>query len=106
MAAERGYSASKPQLKTRLARLEGQVRGVRAMVVEDRPTLEVVTQLTAIQGALELVALGLLDQHAMHCLLGRGGGPSEPRAQADEILAAVGRLLRRSARAARAEVGG
>lgn len=105
MGATRGYTATKPQLLKRLARLEGQVRGVRGMIVEDRPSLEVVTQLTALQGALELVALGLLDQHALHCLLGHGEGPTEPRDQADEILAAVGRLLRRSARAVRIEVG-
>ncbi len=106
MEIERGYTATKPQLLRRLARLEGQVRGVRGMVAEGRPPLEIATQLTALQGALELVALGLLDQHAMHCLLGGGDGPDDPRAQADEILAAVGRLLRRSARAARIEVGG
>jgi len=50
-----------------------------------------------VQGALDLVALGLVDQHAMHCLLGEGDGPNEPREQVDELMKAMGRLLRRSA---------
>lgn len=97
----RGYSANRRQLHNRLRRLEGQVRGVRRMLEEDRPPVEILTQLTAMQGALDLVALGLVDQHAMHCLLGQGDGPKEPRAQVDELMKAMGRLLRRSAAPAR-----
>lgn len=97
----RGYSANRRQLHNRLRRLEGQVRGVRRMLEEDRPPVEILTQLTAVQGALDLVALGLVDQHAMHCLLGQGDGPKEPRAQVDELMKAMGRLLRRSAAPAR-----
>jgi len=68
------------------------------MIEEGRPTVDVLTQLIAVQGALELVALGLVEQHAMHCLLGDGDAPGEPRQQVDELMAAVGRLMRRSAR--------
>jgi len=93
----RGYSHDRRQLQNRLRRLEGQVRGVRRMLEEERPAVEILTQLTAVQGALDLVALGLVDQHAMHCLLGEGEGPREPRAQVDELMKAMGRLLRRSA---------
>ena len=39
--------------------------------------------------------LGLLDEHARHCMLGAGEGPKEPGEQADELMAAVGRLLHR-----------
>ena len=93
--AERGYSATKDQLNKRLARIEGQVRGVPRMVEEDRYCIDVLTQISAIQAALDKVALGLLDEHARHCLLGHGEGPSEPGAQADELMGAVGRLMRR-----------
>jgi DNA-binding FrmR family transcriptional regulator len=93
----RGYRATRQQLRNRLARLEGQLRGVRGMLEEDRPTLEILTQLAAVQGALDLVALGLVDQHAMHCLHGERDAPGEPRAQVDELMTAMGRLLRRSA---------
>jgi DNA-binding FrmR family transcriptional regulator len=55
----------------------------------------VLTQISAIQAALDKVALGLLDEHARHCLLGEGEGPSEPDAQVEELMSAVGRLMRR-----------
>jgi DNA-binding FrmR family transcriptional regulator len=90
----RGYSATKDQLGKRLRRIEGQVRGVQRMVDEDRYCIDVVTQITAIQAALDKVALGLLDDHAKHCIVGghAGGDPDE---LSDELMGAVGRLLRR-----------
>jgi DNA-binding FrmR family transcriptional regulator len=87
---ERGYTATKDQLANRLARIEGQVRGVARMVEDDRYCIDVLTQIGAIQAALDKVALGLLDDHARHCLRG-----AEPE-QTEELMGAVGRLLRRS----------
>jgi len=89
--AERGYTATKEQLTKRLARIEGQVRGVSRMVEDDRYCIDVLTQISAIQAALDKVALGLLDGHTRHCMI---GGASE-EASADELMAAVGRLMRR-----------
>jgi CsoR family transcriptional regulator, copper-sensing transcriptional repressor len=94
-APTRGYSTTKDQLQKRLARIEGQVRGVSKMVDDDRYCIDVLTQISAIQAALDKVALGLLDEHARHCMLGDGAGPKEPDAQAQELMSAVGRLLRR-----------
>jgi DNA-binding FrmR family transcriptional regulator len=94
-APTRGYTATKDQLQKRLARIEGQVRGVSKMVDDDRYCIDVLTQISAIQAALDKVALGLLDEHARHCMLGAGEGPKEPADQADELMAAVGRLLHR-----------
>ena len=94
-APARGYTATKDQLQKRLARIEGQVRGVSKMVEDDRYCIDVLTQISAIQAALDKVALGLLDEHARHCMLGAGEGPKEPGEQADELMAAVGRLLHR-----------
>ena len=93
--AERGYTATKDQLQARLSRIEGQVRGVARMVEEDRYCIDVLTQISAIQAALDKVALGLLDDHARHCLVGGHGGPTEPDEQVDELMGAVGRLLSR-----------
>ena len=93
--AERGYTATKDQLLARLARIEGQVRGVKRMVEDDRYCIDVLTQISAIQAALDRTALGLLDDHARHCLVGEGEGPEKPAQQADELMAAVGRLLSR-----------
>ena len=91
---ERGYTATKDQLLTRLSRIEGQVRGIKGMVEEDRYCIDVITQISAIRAALDRVALGLLDEHSRHCLVGGHGGPSDPDEQADELMAAVARLLR------------
>jgi DNA-binding FrmR family transcriptional regulator len=89
----RGYSATKDQLRTRLARIEGQVRGVERMIDEDRYCIDVLTQISAIQAALDKVALGLLDQHAAHCVMGAADGEREEKTA--EMMAAVGRLMRR-----------
>lgn len=91
----RGYTATKDQLLDRLARIEGQVRGVARMVEVDRYCIDVVTQINAARAALDKVALGLLDGHVRHCLVGGHGGPSDPDEQAEELMGAVGRLLSR-----------
>jgi len=91
----RGYSADKDKLTTRLARIEGQVRGVAKMVDEDRYCIDVLTQISAIQAALDKVALGLLDGHARHCLVEGHGGPVDPDERVAELMGAVGRLLSR-----------
>lgn len=90
----RGYTASKDQLSARLRRIEGQVRGIERMVEDDRYCIDVLTQISAIQAALDKVALGLLDGHARHCMK---EGAEEGRADemAGEMMAAVGRLMKR-----------
>jgi CsoR family transcriptional regulator, copper-sensing transcriptional repressor len=90
----RGYTASKDQLQARLRRIEGQVRGIQRMVDEDRYCIDVLTQISAIQAALDKVALGLLDDHARHCMR---DGAADGRAEemATEMMAAVGRLMKR-----------
>ena len=90
----RGDSATKDQLSKRLRRIEGQVRGVEKMVDEDRYCIDVITQISAIQAALDKVALGLLDDHARHCVVD-GHGDNEPEQMTDELMAAVARLMRR-----------
>ena len=98
MAQSRGYTASKDELQKRLARVEGQVRGVSRMVAEDRYCIDVVTQLAAIQAALDKVALGLLDDHARVCVMGGWEseiGQQQREERTEELMAAVGRLLRR-----------
>ena len=89
-----GYTMQRQQLQTRLRRIEGQVRGVARMIDEDKYCVDVVTQVAAIQAALDKVALGLLDGHARHCM---NEGAVEGRADemATEMMAAVGRLMKR-----------
>jgi len=63
------------------------------MVDEERYCIDVLTQIHAVQAALDKVALGLLDDHAHHCVL--GADPAERDAKTDELMAAVGRLMHR-----------
>ena len=93
-APTRGYSATKDQLQTRLRRIEGQVRGVERMVEDDRYCIDVLTQIAAIQAALDKVALGVLDDHTHQCVIG-AQDLAEREAKTDELMAAVGRLMRR-----------
>jgi CsoR family transcriptional regulator, copper-sensing transcriptional repressor len=92
--ATRGYSATEDPLQARVKRIAGQVRGVQRMVQDDRFCIDVLTQISAIQAALCNVALGLLDGHAHHCVVG-AAAPGTPEERTDEVMAAVGRLLRR-----------
>jgi DNA-binding FrmR family transcriptional regulator len=61
---------SKPdtKLQARLARIEGQVRGVRRMVDEDRYCIDILTQTQAIKSALKRVEAEILKGHAAHCV--------------------------------------
>ena len=91
-AETRGYSADKPAVLKRLRRIEGQVRGVERMVEEDRYCIDVVTQVTEIQAALDKVALELLTDHASHCVI--GAAPGDQAERTEELMATVKRLLR------------
>jgi DNA-binding FrmR family transcriptional regulator len=84
----------KQQLQTRLRRIEGQVRGVARMIDQDKYCVDVVTQVAAIQAALDKVSLGLLDGHIRGCVreeIESGGGD----AKVDELLQVMDRVLRR-----------
>ncbi len=87
----RGYSASKDDLLKRLARVEGQVRGVSRMVEDERYCIDVVTQINAVRAALDKIALGLVDDHVRHCLR----DPTQADANADELMDVFGRMLSR-----------
>jgi DNA-binding FrmR family transcriptional regulator len=89
----RGYTASKDELLARLRRIEGQIRGIETMVADDRYCIDVLTQITAARAALDKVALGLLDDHAHHCVV--GADASERDEKTAELMAAVGRLMGR-----------
>jgi DNA-binding FrmR family transcriptional regulator len=87
-----GYTAHKDDLLKRLARVEGQVRGIAKMVEDDRYCIDVLTQISAAQKAIDAVSLGLLDDHVRHCVIGSSGELQAERT--DELLAAVGRLVK------------
>jgi DNA-binding FrmR family transcriptional regulator len=78
----------------RLARIEGQVRGLSRMIEEDRYCIDVLTQVKAVQAALKKVEGELLKDHADHCLAeAMTSGDVEEREQKVSELVAL--LLKR-----------
>ncbi len=88
-----GYSTNKDPLIKRLRRIEGQVRGIEGMVDSDRYCIDILTQISAVQAALDKVALGLLTDHAEHCVIGASEDDRPEKTQ--ELMTAVARLMRR-----------
>jgi DNA-binding FrmR family transcriptional regulator len=88
-----GYKTDKDALLKRLARIEGQVRGVSRMVEEERYCIDVLTQIGAIEAALDKVALGLIDDHTRHCVMHADG--EDQADKVDELVAALGRFVGR-----------
>lgn len=91
-----GYSENKNKLLKRLARAEGQVRGIARMVEEDRYCIDILTQLAAVDTALESVALEILEDHVTHCVAGAlaSGDETDAENKIDELLQAVRRFAR------------
>jgi CsoR family transcriptional regulator, copper-sensing transcriptional repressor len=78
----------KPQLITRLNRIEGQVRGIRKMVEEGRYCIDVLTQINAARAALAKVESEMLKAHLGHCIEGAiaRGDADDQRAKARELI--------------------
>jgi CsoR family transcriptional regulator, copper-sensing transcriptional repressor len=89
-----GYD--KAALTKRLHRIEGQVRGIERMVEDDRYCIEILTQISAVNTALESLAFKLLDDHVNHCVADAlaSGDPKEVTAKSQELLTAVQRFAR------------
>ena len=83
-------------LHNRLRRIEGQVRGLQRMVDEDAYCVDILTQVAAVQTALEQVAVNVLDGHVRHCVADAVAGADEGAADAklDELMAAVRRFAK------------
>ena len=79
----------------RLARIEGQVRGLKRMVEEDKYCVDILTQITAVTTALDRVGLQVLDGHVQGCVRDAlVGGGKEAEAKTGELLEAVERFAR------------
>lgn len=89
------YDMQKPDIAKRLARIEGQVRGVARMVEEDRYCIDILDQVSAITKALQQVSLGLLHDHLEHCVVDAvHAGVPQAQEKIDEATAAIARLMR------------
>ena len=94
--ATRGYTPHRDQLLKRLARIEGQVRGITKMIEDDRYCVDILTQLGAVDTALEAVALKVLEEHVQHCVAGAlaSGDPEQAYEKTAELLEAVQRFAK------------
>jgi DNA-binding FrmR family transcriptional regulator len=85
------YSNHKDKVLKRLTRAEGQVRGIARMVAEDKYCIDVLTQISAAQAALDKVALELLRDHVKECMANETD-PDKQEIKAKELINAVNRL--------------
>jgi DNA-binding FrmR family transcriptional regulator len=89
-----GYD--KAALTKRLHRIEGQVRGIERMVEDDRYCIDILTQIGAVNTALESLAFKVLDDHVNHCVADalEAGDAEAAAKKSEELLAAVRRFAR------------
>jgi DNA-binding FrmR family transcriptional regulator len=93
-----GYSASmdervKRSQLARLGRIEGQVRGVRRMVEDDRYCIDVINQVRAVRAALDKVEQEILHDHLQHCVAHafHGGSERDRQIKIDELMEVLDR---------------
>ncbi|MDA8311807.1 MAG: metal-sensitive transcriptional regulator [Actinomycetota bacterium] len=93
-----GYVAEgdKESLIRRMRRIEGQARGIEKMIAEDRYCIDILTQVAAIETALEAVAFKILDDHVNHCVTRAlaSGDETVAAEKSKELLEAVHRFVR------------
>ena len=91
-----GYVGGKDALVKRLHRIEGQVRGIEKMVEDERYCIDILTQIAAVNTALESLAMKILDDHVNHCVAGAlaSGDPDVAQEKSKELLEAVQRFAR------------
>ena len=90
-----GYTQDKEDYLKRLRRIEGQVRGLQKMVQDDTYCIDILTQVSAVTGALQSVALGLLEDHLGHCVtqaVAEGGDAADAKVR--EASDAIARLVK------------
>lgn len=94
--AHHGYIGSKKHYQVALRRVEGQIRGLQRMVDDEQYCIDILTQISAVTGALQRVALDMLEEHLSHCVVraAQAGGP-EAEEKVREASDAIARLVRR-----------
>lgn len=73
----------------RLARIEGQVRGIRRMLEQGEYCCDILNQIAAVSSALSQTAASVASQHVKHCIASHGCESAHPQAKAmtqDELL--------------------
>jgi DNA-binding FrmR family transcriptional regulator len=99
-SARRGYEKDKAQLLRRIARMEGQVRGIGRMVEREEYCIDILQQTAALRAAVDAVTLLLLEDHVAGCLT-TAVRTGQAEAYTEEVMEVVRRSMGRPSRASR-----
>lgn len=91
-AKKGSYGYRKDDLSRRLGRIEGQIRGIGRMVGEEKYCVDILTQIAAVQAALDRVAVGVLEDHVNGCVAEAAGSPLG-KERLDELVGVVERFV-------------
>lgn len=91
-----GYINDKDRYLSRMKRIEGQARGIAKMIDDEKYCIDILTQISSLNRALQGVATGLLDDHLKHCVLDavKLGDEDAARSKIQEASDAINRLVR------------
>lgn len=92
------YSRDRAQLRRRLARMEGQVRGIARMVEREEYCIDILQQTAALRAAVDAVSLLVMEDHVAGCLH-HAITTGDATAYTEEVMEVVRRSLGRPARA-------
>lgn len=93
--SRRGYASGKADYQARLAKIEGQIRGLRRMVDDDTYCPDIVVQIASATRALQEVAVGLLNDHVHHCVVTAArSSDAEGEQSMNEVAATIRQVLR------------
>lgn len=92
MKCKKRDSKEYKDLINRLSRIEGQVRGVKKMVEEDRYCVDILTQVSAVQSALNAFNRVLLNNHIKSCVVNDIKDGKEE--VVDELCATLQKLMK------------
>ena len=91
----RGYASGKADYLSRLAKIEGQVRGLQKMVDAGTYCPNVVVQVASVTRALQEVAVGLLTDHLQHCVVSAARASQDgSQASLDEVANTIRQVIR------------
>jgi CsoR family transcriptional regulator, copper-sensing transcriptional repressor len=91
--ARGSYGYRKESLDRRLKRVEGQVRGIAKMVDDEQYCVDILTQIAAVQAALDRVALGVLEDHVQGCVADAVASDESRRQRLDELVGVMERFV-------------
>jgi len=87
------YLCKKENLKIRLSRIEGQIKGIEKMIEEGKYCVDVLNQIAAVRAALKKVGIIILKEHTKGCVLNSKGTDKEEE-KISELMELIEKFLR------------